>query len=108
MYLWINLCDLHGIGRIGGVFSPLKMMVQERLGDKLLDGSFWSAKRALDDVFVVVECTEERSQALQGGLEVIGNRKLGRKIRTRTTKNPPGKIWRHTIEGDADATPEMA
>jgi len=108
VYLWVNLCDLQAIGLIGGVFSPLKMMVQESLGDRLLDGVFWSVKQAMDNIFVVVECTEQRAEDMQGGLEVIGQRKLGRKIRTKTTKRPPGKTWRHVAEGSADGTPEVA
>lgn len=93
MYLWVNMTDLLRVGTIGAFGSVLNMMVRSELGDELLDGAVYKPGHAMDDVFIIVKCTEERAEAIAGGLEVIGERKLHRKVRTHTTQNPPGGAW---------------
>ena len=90
------------------MFSPLMLMIQEQQGDRLLDGAYWSSTHSMDDVFVVIECTDQRAQNIQKALESIGNQKMKRKIRTRTTKNPPGESWQHTVEGEVYASSQVA
>ena len=94
MYLLVNILDLDLLGKIGPLGSPLNLMIQEHLGDRMLPGGVYSKSR-LDDCFFIVECTEERATAIEGALHVIGKRKIGRKIRTLQYKNiPNGKGWR--------------
>lgn len=92
-YLWVNLSDLSMLGKIGAFGSPLNLMIRSDLGDELLAGAVLHPNR-LDDTFVIVQATPERCEAIQGGIELAGERKLGRKIRTRITKNMPRKPWR--------------
>ena len=96
MYLWVNLMDLHSVGTIGPFGSPLNLMIKQDLGDELLPGAYYQPKGNLDDNYVVVAATEDRAKAIGDALEMIGKRKIGRKIRMRTTVNPPGKTWRNT------------
>lgn len=93
MYLWVNMTDLLQMGTIGVFGSVLNMMIRSELGDELLDGAVYKPGHAMDDVYIIVKCAEERAVAIAGGLEVIGERKMRRKVRTHTTKNPPGGAW---------------
>jgi hypothetical protein len=96
MYLWVNICDLDAMGTIPGIGSPLSLMVQQSLGDKLLNGSARHPSK-LDDMFVLIESTPERCKALQSAIEVLGQRKLHRKARTRITRDlPDPKTWRYS------------
>lgn len=97
-YLWVNMCDLDGMGTIGGFGSPLMLMVNRSLGDNLLPGAYMQdgARAMLDQVYVVIETTPQRAEALQGALGVISKRKINRPCRCRTTANLPGKGWRWT------------
>jgi len=99
MYLLVNILDLEAVGTVGPFGSPLNLMVQERLGDRLLPGGVYS-KSKLDDCFCIVECTEDRATAIEDALHVIGKRKIKRKIRTLQRKNmPTGKSWHHFSQG---------
>ena len=95
MYLWVNLADLSSIGTIGPLGSPLKMMILPEKGDELLSVSVFDHNR-VDDIFVLVSCTLERATAISEAMELIAQRKLGRKIRLRTSEKMPetGKKWR--------------
>jgi len=99
MHLWINLTDLYELGTIGSFGSPLNLMICKDLGDALLPGAYYSDKR-LDDMFVVVSSSPERCEAIKDAMELIGEKKIGRKIRTKETAKPPGKTWRHVIESN--------
>jgi hypothetical protein len=94
MHLWINLMDLDSVGRVGAFGSPLNLMIRKDLGDELLPGAYYKPSGNLDDNYVVVKTTDDRAEAIGGALELIGKKKIGRKIRMRTTVNPPGKAWR--------------
>lgn len=95
MYLWINLSDLSDCGAVPGMGSPATMLIRGELGDNQLPGVYYNPAR-LDESFVVVETSQERCEAIDGGLQVIGkykNRRLHR-IRTRVTAKAPDKSWR--------------
>jgi len=91
VYLWVNLCDLHKVGTLGPFGSPLNLMIRPDLGDKLLDNTVYH-KNKLDDMFVLVQCLPDRADALQDAIELIGNKKIGRKVRTRITKTMPDNL----------------
>jgi len=99
-YLWVNLCDLHKVGTIGPLGSPRTFMLCKNLGDELLEGAYYSP-RSLDDNFVVVSSSPERCEDIRAAIELIGEKKIGRKVRTRLTAKPPGKTWRYA-SGDAN------
>lgn len=92
LYLWVNLMDLSTLGTIGPFGSPLNLMIRKELGDELLPGCYYHPQR-LDDNFVVVETKPDRARALVDCLEMIGKRKINRKVRTRITVRLPGKPW---------------
>ncbi len=94
VYLMINLCDLHQLGAIGSLGSPLKMFINRELGDTLVNQAVYDRKQ-LDQNFVLVHCKPERADAIKNGLAVISKKKLGRAVRTRIRKTyPSGKKWR--------------
>lgn len=95
MYLWVNVADLDYMGNLGPLGSPLNLMIRHDLGDTLLPGAVFSPKR-VDDIFVIVECTQERAEAIQGALEVMAKAKIRRKIRTNITAKPPNSTWKTT------------
>lgn len=90
MYLWVNLADLHSVGTISGLGSPLNLMLLE---DDEMGGVFSHASK-IDEVYVVVYTS--RHEEIKGGLDVLGKRKIGRVVRTRVTKNRPTKSWRRS------------
>jgi len=96
--LTINLTDLSTLGTIGALGSPLNLMLRADLGDELLPGAYFKLGGNLDTGIILVRTTTERAQALQAGLVVIGQRKLGRKVRTKVRQRLPntGKGWRYT------------
>lgn len=93
MYLWVNLSDITEVGIIYPLGSPLFVMVRPSLGDKLLTYLAYKSGGAVDRIYFVIRCTEERALAIRDGIELIGRHKLGRKVRTRLTKREPGKSW---------------
>ena len=85
-FLWINLLDLDSLGHIPGFGTPLNLMLRPDLGDNLLDGAFCQKKLdRMDEVFLVVGCTEDRATAIKDCLEMLGKRKIKRVVRTRIT-----------------------
>ncbi len=91
MYLWVNLADLHGVETIPGMGSPLNLMILE--GDEMMQSVFHHASK-IDEVYVVIKTP--RHEEIKGGLDVIGERKIGRVVRTRVTVNKPTKSWRRS------------
>ncbi len=81
-YLLINLYDLSSLGTVGPLGSPLNLMVRPELGDTLNTNTTIYKGPNADDEFVIFESSQERCLAVQAGLELIGKRKIGRKIRT--------------------------
>jgi hypothetical protein len=99
MYLLVNILDLDELGSVGPFGSPLTLMVQEQLGDRLLPGGVYKKSR-LDDCFVIVECTKERATAIEDALHMLGKRKMKRKVRTlQRQKIPSGKSWHQFSQG---------
>lgn len=92
MYLWVNVADLDTMGTIGPLGSPLNLMVRQDLGDTLLPGGVFNRGR-IDEIFVIVECTQERATAIKECLEVMSKVKIKRALRTRITENPPNGKW---------------
>lgn len=86
-FLLVNVPDLHQCGTLGALGSVLHLMVSEDLGDQLLPG--YCTRKNLDDVFLVVESSAERCVAMKDALELIGRRKLKRKIRCLIRKRKP-------------------
>ena len=74
-YLWINLADLADLGTIQPLGSPLNLMIQSQVGDKLLPGAYYS-KKCVDDIFVIVVSSPTRCDAIRAALDVIATRKL--------------------------------
>ncbi len=88
MYLWVNLPDLDLLGSIGPLGSPLQLLLNDR--DVVLDGGWFGVNKHADEMYIIIEVDdEERADALIGALEVIGKRKIGRRIRTRKTQSLP-------------------
>jgi hypothetical protein len=99
-FLLVNLCDLDYL-RMPVFGNALTLMIREDLGDRLLPGAWIRESGKVDEMYVIVEATAERAEAIAGGLEVIGKRKMGRRVRTETrAKVPTGKGWRHVPEGE--------
>lgn len=93
MFLWLNLSDIFELGTIDPFGSPLNLLLRE---GELLPGHWSKQGGGVDEAYLVVECVDHsRVAALKDALEVIGKRKLGRKVRTRVTEREPGKQWRH-------------
>ena len=90
MHLLINLLDLERIGAIGRTGSPLNLMIRPDLGDVM----HWDGVpigKQVDDVWVAVESSQERVDAIQGGLDVVSRAKTGRGIRCKFRKASPFK-----------------
>lgn len=97
-YLWVNLCDLSEIGIMPSInTSPLMLMVIDNLGDKLLPGVWYNPKGACDEEYVLIESSGDRCEAIKEAIELIGVKKMGRKVRTRSTVNPPRSTWEHVL-----------
>jgi len=95
MYLLVNILGLDAIGTIGPFGTPLNLMIQERLGDRLLPGGVYN-KSKLDDCYCIVECTDDRATAIEEALHMLGKRKMKRKVRTLQRQSiPNGKAWVH-------------
>ena len=89
--LLINLCDLSDLGTLGPLGSPLNLILRPE--DELLPGAYYR-RSVLDQNFVVVRTSPERARLLSEGLNVIGRRKMGRKVRTSMRKRlPHGDGW---------------
>ena len=86
-FLLVNVPDLHQCGTLGTLGSVLNLMVSEALGDRLLPS--YCTRKNLDDVYLVVESTPERCAAMKDALELIGRRKINRKIRCLVRKRKP-------------------
>jgi len=86
-YLWANIPDLTMLKPLPPLGNPAMLLFSSKFGDNLV-GSVIHPDR-LDDAFLVFETTEERAGILRDALELIGNKKIGRKIRTRITKGKP-------------------
>jgi hypothetical protein len=98
-FLLVNLTDLDYL-RMPVFGSALSLMIREDLGDRLHPGAYMRIAGRVDDVVVVVEATPERATAIKDALELIGERKIGRKIRTEIrTGLPTGKNWRYVQGG---------
>lgn len=94
-FLWINLLDLDSLGHIPEFGTPLNLMIRPDLGDDLLEGAFCQKKLDLmDEVFVVVGCTEDRAIAIKDCLEMLGKKRIRRVVRTRITANLPNEAWK--------------
>jgi hypothetical protein len=76
------------------------LMVQSRLGDKLLNYVAMSSHGAIDDEYLMVECSEDRASAMKDAMELIGVRKMKRKVRTRVTIGEPTDAWRRLLFKD--------
>lgn len=96
-HLWVNLTDLmYPAMRVPMAGSVLSLLINSELGDRRLDGGYLRKKNTgrIDDIFVVIQCIDDaRPQAIKAALESIGKEKIGRKVRTRITANPPGGAW---------------
>ena len=97
-YLWVHLGDLHEVGTVGPFGSPLQFMILSDRGDCLLPGAYLKLRGAVDEAYLIVEASAERCEAIEGGLSVIGPRKIGRAIRTKRTVKLPGKGWEYVSE----------
>ena len=97
-YLWVHLGDLLDVGTVGPFGSPLNFMILKDRGDYLLPGSYFKHKGEMDEAYLIVEASAERCEAIEGGLSVIGPRKIGRAIRTKRTVKLPGKGWQYVSE----------
>jgi len=73
--------------------SFINLMICPEAGDRLLDGAVMKRGGALDENYIIIETTQERVDALVPAIELVGRKKIGRKIRTRTTVNLPRKVW---------------
>jgi len=91
-YLWLNLSDLSEMGSVGNLCNPIYFMVCPDLGDENV-GTYAHADK-LDEVYIVLKSSAERCKAIREAMELIGEKKIGRKVRTRTTKNSPRANWR--------------
>ena len=87
-YLWIRLTDIDELGTIGPLGSPINLMIRDDLGDRLV-GTVMARKGEIDEAYIIIEATEERIEAIKDGLDLIGEKKLGRRIRTKVTKKLP-------------------
>lgn len=90
-YVWVNVCDLSSCEPVlGGLCVPLLVFDGcDKLGGYLKTGG------NVDECYLVYKVDDEsRAQAMPDCFEMMGKRKIGRKIRTRLTANPPGKEWR--------------
>jgi len=92
MYLWVNVADLDSMGKVGTLGTPLMFMIRPEMGDNLLPGAVYKSSR-LDDIFVIIECADERAQAIKDAIEVLAKARIKRKIRTRITEKPPNGKW---------------
>ena len=90
--LWVNIPDLQALGTLGPFGSVLNLMIQPDLGDERLDFAVRKPD-ALDNMFILIRCTQERASAITGALGVVGKRKMKRPVRTRTTQGEPIKGW---------------
>jgi hypothetical protein len=90
-YLWLNLTDVHGMGTIAPMGSPISFILPT---DQMI-GTVMSRGGRLDDVFIVYEVEADRLEGIEAALQVIAKRKIGRKLRTRQTVNPPGDHWQY-------------
>ena len=93
VFLWINLGDLSEIGNVGP-FGLLNFLVRAESGDILRPGVAMHEGGRIDDVYMLVECTESRATIITDALNLIASRKIKHHIRLRTTVNPPDKSWR--------------
>ncbi len=89
-YLRINLADITGKDAdVAGTGNFIHFFIREDLGDKLLPGAYIHKKK-IDESWIVIQCeNDDRPAAIQGGLEVIGRSKLGRKIRNQANSKLP-------------------
>lgn len=87
-YLWVNLADLGQLGSMPIAGTPLNLLINPEFGDRMLPGYFTTSKR-MDEACIVVETTPERTTIIKDALELISQRKMGRKLRTKITKTPP-------------------
>lgn len=95
VYLWVNMIDLTELGTIGSFDSPLNLMIRPELSDELLEGVY--VKRdldRLDEQFIVIECTPDRATAIKDAIELLGTRKMKRRVRCRTTQGAPVDAWK--------------
>jgi len=88
MFLWINMLDMQDCGTLPPLGNPALFLINKRLGDKLLPGAVYHPQK-LGNMFVVVETSQDRIDDIVPALELIGEKKIGRKIRTRVTKREP-------------------
>jgi len=91
-YLWLNIADLAAIGSIGRFGNPLTLIIQPELNDRQLSG-YVSHPKSLDESYVIVRGTKDRMITIQRAMQVISNREIRRKLRTRLTAKPPGMPW---------------
>lgn len=98
VFLLVNIADLAEAG-ITFTVCPDK-------GDRSLPGAYTvkpiEAMRP-DDVYLAVECPPGRAKAVKGGLSLMGLGRLGRKIRSHITRQPPRSITRPSGNGGAPA-----
>lgn len=85
MYLLVNLPDV-SFGQ-----SPLMSFIRPELGDNLLSGT-WIAGSELDDLYLAVETTPARVEAIRDGLNLYADKKRIRRVRTKTPKNLPKTV----------------
>ena len=94
-YLLVNICDLDSVGKLGGLGSPFLLAVQESLGDKILREAVFNTDR-VDEAYIIIETSPERAQALADFAELIGVKKIGRKVRTIIRHSvPSGAKWHY-------------
>ena len=90
-YIWVNVCDISSCEPVlGGLCIPL--LVFDGC-DKL--GCYFKPGGNVDESYLVYKVDDEsRAQAMPDCFELIGKRKISRKIRTRLSVKPPDDTWR--------------
>lgn len=96
-YVWVNAVDLMYPDKltVAGFGNVINFFVNDNLGDRLLPSVYYKPADKLDEMYVIIECVNsERPERIADALEVIGQRKIGRKIRTRISESMPDlKYW---------------
>ena len=80
MYLFINVADISQAGTTP-MGSPILWFVRPELGDKILSQGLYNPDR-IDEMFIVIESSDDRIKAINDAIGLIGPIKLRRKIRT--------------------------
>ena len=85
MFLLVNLPD------VSTAQSPIMSFIRPELGDTLLGGT-WVAGSELDDLYLAIEATPARVEAIRDGLNLYADKKRIRRVRTKTPKKLPKTV----------------